>query len=249
MHSLERSFLSSLKLPAELSAGISSLNRLRTTLPPRYPSLDLPPLPHNNLKHTSEESLKGYQEALALIHEHRPALSIESLLAIHKRIFYYLDDSGGHFKTQNNYLISTEVNGDQELIHTPFPADDIPKAMDCFIERYKMAIATTEPLIVIPLALMDYILIHPFMDGNGRSFRLLSVLLLYQSGFQCVRQLDFDNLLKISHHSGRAALKQGLKGWSQGQHNVIPWLTYFLGALSYAISKQSAASHGQKVTV
>lgn len=35
-----------------------------------------------------------------------------------------------------------------------------------------------EPLIVIPATILDFLCIHPFRDGNGRTARLLTLLLL-----------------------------------------------------------------------
>jgi len=245
LHSLEFAYLSSLEIPAPLSAGISSLNLLRRQSNPlfeggkQYRPL-LPTgssLPHHNTKHTSEPALKGYCEALTFIHQSRPPLNIDTLLALHQKIFQYLDGSGGKFKTGENALVSTDADGKKAHIHTPYSARDIPQAMETFISRYDQAIKSYDPLIVIPLALMDFIFIHPFMDGNGRSFRLLSVLMLYHAGFECASSLNLDAILKNSHSTGQKALAAGVQGWRESKHNVLPWVNYFVGAFSYAYSQ------------
>lgn len=239
MHSLKQSLLSSLKFPADISAGIQALNLLRSE--PLYegektssPSTFVPTLPDKKHVHSSDAARKGYLEALNYIHETKPSFSVETLFALHERVFYYLDGSGGHFKKQNNTLFNHKEDGTQVLVHTPIDAENVPVMMDKLIHAFYDAIQTHDPLVVVPLTLMDFILIHPFWDGNGRMFRLLSVLLLYQAGFDSVRKLNVDYILQNSRGSGQTALSAGVDGWRQSTHNVVPWVTYFVGALSYA---------------
>ena len=40
-----------------------------------------------------------------------------------------------------------------------------------------------DPLLLIPIFILDFLCIHPFNDGNGRMSRLLTLLLLYRSGY------------------------------------------------------------------
>ncbi len=42
---------------------------------------------------------------------------------------------------------------------------------------------SVDPLLIIPVFLHDFLCIHPFTDGNGRMSRLLTLLLLYKSGY------------------------------------------------------------------
>jgi len=188
--------------------------------------------------HSSDPARRGYEEALALILEAEPFLSfsVENLCKLHEKVFYYLDNSGGHFKKENNQLFRQTEDGALSPIHTPLPAKEIPVVMNQFIQRYREAMNAQihDPLVIISLTLMDYIFIHPFFDGNGRTFRLLSVLLLREAGFDYAGALHFDKVLQNSRGSGQAALKVAMAGWKDGKHNPLPWIHYFLGALSYA---------------
>jgi Fic family protein len=47
-------------------------------------------------------------------------------------------------------------------------------------------------LLLIPCFILDFLCIHPFADGNGRMSRLLSLLLLYKSGFDAGRYISFE---------------------------------------------------------
>jgi Fic family protein len=241
MPSLQLSFISGLKFPADISAGLTSLNLLRDTSNPLLeggfptpPSSKVPTLPDKIHVHSSEAAQKGIEEALATIHQHRPSFTVQTLLILHEAVFRYLESPGGHFKTADNYLYDIQEDGKQALIHTPLPAKKIPESIDQLIDNYHLALHTEDPLLVIALTLLDFILIHPFYDGNGRMFRLLSVVLLYDAGFVCAHELHFDKVLQNSRGLGQEALSASFAGWKEGRHEVMPWIRYFVGALSYA---------------
>lgn len=241
MYSLELSFLNGLKFPADISAGISALSLLRDDAylyekesPSRGSFSTTATLPDKKHVHSSDAARQGYLEALAYIHEHKPSFTIETLCLLHHKVFQYLDNSGGHFKTTDNVLMNQHENGTINKVHTPVKATNIPETIQNLINAYERAVTTHSPLVVIPLTLLDFVLIHPFSDGNGRMFRLLSVLLLYQAGFHCAQDLNFDYVLQNSRGSGQKALAAGVAGWRESKHNVLPWVAYFIGALSYA---------------
>lgn len=244
MHSLQLSFLSRLEFPAEISAGLSVLNQCRNSSFIQFKNFNftIATLPDKKHVHASLSARQGYQEALAFIHEHRPAFSIDNLLTLHAMVFEYIDGSGGHFKSHNNSLYNHREDGSTILIHKPVDAKNIPSMMQQLIQSFYQAIQTHDPLVIVSLTLMDFILIHPFWDGNGRMFRLLSVLLLYQAGFNSARDLRFDHILQNSRGSGQAALQAGMQGWTQGTHDVVPWVTYCIGALSYAHASQALSA-------
>ena len=67
---------------------------------------------------------------------------------------------------------------------TPVAPVATPQAMADLVTGYDGALdKEREQLVVLPLAILDFLCIHPFTDGNGRMARLLSLLLLYQADF------------------------------------------------------------------
>ena len=56
-------------------------------------------------------------------------------------------------------------------------------AIDELCKAYAEAKDEVDPLILNAMFILDFLCIHPFNDGNGRMSRLLTLLLLYQSGF------------------------------------------------------------------
>ena len=71
-------------------------------------------------------------------------------------------------------------------------------AMRSLHDRFDRAVASHqfEPLLLIPTYVLDFLCIHPFRDGNGRMARLLSLLLLYQAGFEVGRFISLENIVE-----------------------------------------------------
>jgi hypothetical protein len=88
-----------------------------------------------------------------------------------------------------------------------------------------------EPLVVLPLAVLDFLCIHPFTDGNGRVARLLSLLLLYRSGYHVGRYISLERIVEESRGTYYDALERSSRGWHDDSHDVHRWLEYFWGVL------------------
>ena len=81
---------------------------------------------------------------------------------------------------------------------------------------------------------LDFLVIHPFTDGNGRMSRLLSLLLLYKSGYEVGRFVSIEQLIEQSKETYYEALAASTERWHEAKHDLRPWLTYFLGVLTAA---------------
>ena len=105
--------------------------------------------------------------------------------------------------------------------------------MENLIKGYEMSIHqwSVEPLIIIPATILDFLCIHPFRDGNARTARLLTLLLLYHFDYQVGRYISLERIFEESKESYYETLEKSSQEWHQGQHNLLPWMTYFWGVL------------------
>jgi Fic family protein len=114
----------------------------------------------------------------------------------------------------------------------PVSAVATPQAMNDMEAAYRTAITTeVEPLVLVPLFVLDFLCIHPFADGNGRVGRLLTLLLLYQHGYEAGRYISLERLIEESKDSYYEALEASSQGWHEGAHDSGPWRRYFWGVL------------------
>ena len=83
-----------------------------------------------------------------------------------------------------------------ETVYTPPPAHDVPIMMAELVDWLNQD-QQVHPVLVSGISQFHLVHIHPFLDGNGRTSRLLSTLCLYQSGY------DFKRLFTISEYYDR----------------------------------------------
>jgi Fic family protein len=91
-----------------------------------------------------------------------------------------------------------------------------------------------DPLLLMATAALDFECIHPFWDGNGRVGRLLTLLLLYQAGYEVGRYISLERIVEESKETYYQALLDSSRGWLEGEHDLRPWWNYFLGMLTAA---------------
>lgn len=225
--------LESLKVAAMIES-VESSNRLEgiTAEHDRIKALVLKPTTPAN---RSEEEIAGYRDALEQIHgqaEHLP-VDTNTVLQFHAMINRYTTEMGGRWKRVDNVILERHTDGAQRVRFRPVPAAETPSAMAQLIDCHNMAIHQDrrEPLVIIPLTVLDFLCIHPFDDGNGRCSRLLTLLLLYQFGYEVGRYISLERVFEESRETYYETLEASSRGWHEGEHNPYPWMTYFWGVL------------------
>ena len=181
-----------------------------------------------------EQEIAGYRDALELVHESAEymAFSRMSIKQMHSTMYRYMPDTGGQWKTRDNKIIEITDKG-HEVRFEPVSAKKTPEAVETLARNFDQAINQhqQEPLIVIPLAILDFLCIHPFTDGNGRVSRLLTLLLLYHFNYQVGRYISLERIIEESKTTYYQTLKQSSQGWHDGKHDPHPWMNYFWGVL------------------
>ena len=184
----------------------------------------------------SEQDIAGYRDALQLIHESHAdmRLAVNVVLQLHHLLYRYQAGAGGRWKSTDNQIVERDADGTVVRVRfTPTPAVATPQAMADLVANYHAAIddSLADPLVVLPLAVLDFLCIHPFTDGNGRVGRLLSLLLLYHFDYQVGRYVSLERIIEESRDTYYEALERSSRGWHDQQHDVHPWLHYFWGVL------------------
>lgn len=183
----------------------------------------------------SEQEIAGYRNVLNTIHsryEHIP-VSSNIVLQFHRDIYSLSATPGGRWKSTENEIAEVYPDGSKVVRFKPLTAFETPAAMDKLHTLFKseMDKSQLEPLLVIAAYVFDFLCIHPFKDGNGRMFRLLTLLLLYKSGYEAGRFISLEKLIEDNKESYYDALNKSSQGWHEGKHNLISWWEYFLGIL------------------
>ncbi len=186
--------------------------------------------PHNR----SEEEIAGYREVLATIHENYEYIkaSTNNILQLHRDLYGFgSNENGGKFKNTDNVITESDRDGHRRVRFVPVPAFRVPEAVEALCTEYNEAIQRTEydPLLLIPIFVLDFLCIHPFNDGNGRMSRLLTLLLLYRSGYVVGKYISMEMLIEKSKETYYETLHDSSAGWHENENDYAPFVKYYLG--------------------
>lgn len=73
--------------------------------------------------------------------------------------------------------------------------------------------------------------IHPFNDGNGRMSRLLTLLLMYRSGYDVGKYVSIEKEIESTKETYYEALAASSQGWREGKGDYAHFVTYMLGII------------------
>ena len=187
-------------------------------------------------KNRSEQEIAGYRDVLGLIHANRSDIPFEPRYVeqLHGDLYKYTGDTtAGRWKRLDNKVQEERPDGSWVERFTPVSAAATPEAMRDLHERFRRALAdgTYDPLLLCAAYVLDFTVIHPFRDGNGRMSRLITLWLLYIVGHDVGRFISIEKLIDDSKESYYETLGQSTEGWHSGRHDLGPWTGYFLGIL------------------
>lgn len=182
----------------------------------------------------SEREIAGYRDVLATIHESYDYIPVRPgmLLQLHRDLFKYSNSAeGGKFKFSDNVIAEELPDGTKRVRFQPVPAGETPEAMDALCNAFQEAMndADLDPLLVIPMFILDFLCIHPFSDGNGRMSRLLTLLALYRGGYIVGKYISIEKLISDSKETYYEALQESSVGWHEGKNDYLPFVRYLLG--------------------
>jgi len=194
-------------------------------------------LGHARPRDRSEAEVIGYRQALNLIHTSADKLPItpETLKRLHRTIQEGGGDAG-QWKQVENDIIEFRAGAAPVVRFQPVPVAQTPAAVEelCLAYRHTIEQGRAPALVAVAGLVLDFLCIHPFRDGNGRVSRLLTLLALYQQGYEVGRYVSIERLIEESKEDYYAVLQRSSEGWHEGAHDILPWLNYFLAALRRA---------------
>ena len=151
---------------------------------------------------------------------------------IHKRLVEGVrggSASPGEYRRVQNYVVNSASG---ETVYTPPPAHDMPILIREMVDWLNDP-ADVHPVLVSGVAQFQCVHIHPFLDGNGRTSRLLSTLCLYRAGY------DFKRLFAISefYDRDRPAFYRVIQSVRESEMDMTGWLEFFTAGLATQLNE------------
>ena len=172
----------------------------------------------------SEEEVRGYREALNLIHDMGGKLTIteDTCQKLHRLTRGEIWDAG-KYKEKDSDIIEKRQDGTSSIRFRTVPAGKTSSYMKQLIASWQECIreAKIPPLITLAAFNLDFLCIHPFRDGNGRVSRLLMLLQCYHLDIEVGRYISLERLIEQNNERYYETLRLSSENWHEGRHD--PW--------------------------
>ena len=187
-------------------------------------------------KTRNEREIAGYRDVLGTIHENYNYIPVKPsiILQLHRELYKFDGaDVGGKYKAADNVIEEEDAKGSKFVRFKPVQAWQTAEAMEELCKAFEEAISTEQidPLILIPMYILDFLCIHPFNDGNGRMSRLLTLLLLYRAGYIVGKYISIEKLIENTKESYYCCLQDSSIKWHENENNYEPFVRYMLGII------------------
>ncbi len=189
------------------------------------------------LRDRDEEEVRGYRDALRMIHgQHRELLisriTIQRLHALCRGQIW----DAGKYRGKPCDIIEHTTDGRQRVRFRTVAPAEVPASIARLLELWHHCLdqRTIHPLVAMAGFNLDFLCIHPFRDGNGRVSRLLLLLQCYHLGYEVGRYISLERTIEQNKERYYETLELSSEGWHQGKHNPWHYVNYLLFILKTA---------------
>ena len=183
-----------------------------------------------------KQEVQGYFELLQNVFEgwDRTPFSEGSIKHFHKELLKHVEKDKlhrGQYKKSENKVHMVDGEGKSVgILFDTTPAYLTDKEMLELVEATREAFKQKRfhPLLIIGNFIVEFLLIHPFQDGNGRLSRILTNLLLLQHGYEYTPYVSHEKLVEDNKADYYMALRKSQKTLRSKKPDLSPWLEFFL---------------------
>ena len=202
-----------------------------------------------------EQEVAGYLEVLQEVLANYQSIKIteSQILGLHSRMLKHSKGDMKHrgkYKFGSNRVEAKDPDGKMiGIIFEPTPPYLVKKELTELIDWYNLASKKSEkhPLILIANFIFEYLAIHPFQDGNGRTSRLLTNLMLLQSGYSFTNIVSHEKLIEENKANYYLSLNKTQKKWKSKKEDISAWLFFFLEIVNLQASKALTILEGESI--
>ena len=211
----------------------------------------------NSFATRDEQEVAGYAKVMELVFWSWQdiALTENHVKQLHRDLLVYSEKDAwhrGNYKTSSNSVVAFDEDGKQLGVvfetATPF---DTPQLMTELVNWFvaERSAGRLHPLLLIGIWAVVFLEIHPFQDGNGRLSRVLTTLLLLQSGYAYVPYSSLESIIEQSKEAYYLALRQTQGSIRTDAPNWQPWLQFFLRTLAEQVRRLNRKIEREKLVL
>ena len=172
------------------------------------------------------KELKNYRDAFNFVSQSlktNKALTESLIKQIHKELVKGVRGGSaqpGMYRRIQNYIGNAVT---KEIVYIPPKPQEVPVLMKDFVQWINQE-SDIHPVLKSGIIQFQFVHIHPFVDGNGRTSRLLCTAFLYQKDY------DFKKLFSISEYydKDRQNFYKAIQSVRNNDMDMTSWLEYFV---------------------
>ena len=204
-----------------------------------------------------EQEVAGYAEVMELVFASWQEIKLTEnhIKQLHRDLLVYSEKDARHrggYKTSTNSVVAFDETGKQLGVvfetATPFDAPQLMNELVTWFVEERNA-GRLHPLLLIGIWVVVFLEIHPFQDGNGRLSRVLTTLLLLQSGYAYVPYSSLESVIEQSKEAYYLALRQTQGTIRTDSPNWQPWLLFFLRVLAEQVKRLNRKIEREKLVL
>lgn len=185
-----------------------------------------------------KQEVLNYLQVLSKLEKYIPksTLGIRHILQIHQDLMgKTLNRSSDEGMFRNRQVVVGYKDSENRTVITfrPPHTHEVPKLVQAFLDWLNEARSRINPVLVAGLTHYEMVRIHPFIDGNGRTARTLTTLLLLMEKFDTKRFFALDDY----YDSDRMSYYSALKSVDPKTVNVTKWLEYFCEGVAFSVNR------------
>lgn len=182
------------------------------------------PLNHN------EEEISGYKDALVYVSKNYNYLEIneKTIKELHRMLMYYTEGPKGEYKKVDNEIVANYEDGTREIIFETVSYKEVDKHMKELVKAYNTAVKDNDinKTLLIPCFIIDFLAIHPFIDGNGRVSRLLTLLLLYKHDYEIGKYISYEKMIEEYRWNYYEEINKSQNDWYNNNNDYSPYIVF-----------------------
>ncbi|MET7013216.1 Fic family protein [Uliginosibacterium flavum] len=203
------------------------------------------------------QEVAGYAELMDLVFSSWPEIPVSEnhIKQLHQILLRHSEKDAwhrGNYKTNSNSVAAFDENGSQiGIVFQTASPFDTPRLMTELVTWIQTERETgrLHPLLIIALSVVVFLEIHPFQDGNGRLSRVLTTLLLIQSGYAYVPYSSLESVIELNKEAYYLALRQTQGTIRTEAPNWQPWLVFFLRSLAEQVRRLEKKVEREKLVL
>jgi len=205
-----------------------------------------------------EQEVAGYAEVMELVGSNWQDITFNEnhIKQLHQYLLVHSEKDAwhrGNYKTTSNSVVAFDEQGKEIGVvfqtATPFDAPRLMTELVTWVQEERTAGHLLHPLLITALWVVVFLEIHPFQDGNGRLSRILTTLLLLQSGYAYVPYSSLESVIEQNKEAYYLALRQTQGTIRTDAPDWQPWLVFFLRSLAEQVRRLEKKVEREKLVL